>query len=617
MCGIAGIVNMDGRPVARAELAAMTDALAHRGPDGDGLHLDGPVGLGQRRLAIIDLVGGIQPMANEDDSVWVSFNGEIYNYKELHRDLESRGHRFRSCSDTEVIVHAYEEWGARCVEHFRGMFAFAIHDRRRGEVFVARDRLGIKPLVYSRQANRIAFASELQSLETLPGLPLRLNLAAVDAYLHLGYIPAPATIYHDVYKLPPGHTMTLGPDGIKDGPRRYWDVAFEPEENRSEQQWLEELDATIRESVRLRLRSDVPFGAFLSGGVDSSLVVGYMAELLGEPVRTFSIGFEEADHSELDYARIAAKRCRTQHHEQVLRPDALKILPALVKHYGEPFGDSSAIPTYYVSQLARQHVKMVLSGDGGDENFAGYFQHLHASGYRRPVRRSFKAVLRDTAVKAAQCVGLMPCLTPLDQWGNIVALVSAPERRHFWKASGRVTPLAAELRTTYSADRTLDLCSWFQYFDIKNYLPYDILTKVDIASMYHGLEARVPLLDHHVVELAARIPVSFKVRRESENAFEGKYILKKLAERLYDREFLTRPKKGFAIPLQSWLGAYPQGELRERLFDGQGRLVELLQRPCLEEATTWARQPHALHATRLWLLLFLAEWFRQHPKVSL
>jgi asparagine synthase (glutamine-hydrolysing) len=616
MCGIAGIVNLDGRPVARAELAGMTDALAHRGPDGDGLRLDGAVGLGHRRLAIIDLTGGAQPMVNEDGRVWVTFNGEIYNYRELQPELEARGHRFRSSCDTEVIVHAYEEWGPRCVERFRGMFAFAVHDSRSGDVFVARDRLGMKPVVYFLEPGRVAFASELQSLETLPGLELRVNPAALDAYLHLGYVPAPATVYHNVFKLPPGHTMTIGRAGVQP-PQQYWDVTFEPDKSLDEAEWLERLDAALREAVRVRLRSDVPFGAFLSGGVDSSLVVAYMAELLPEPVRTFSIGFEEADHSELDYARIAAKRCRTDHHEEVLRPDALEILPDLVRHYGEPFGDSSAIPTYYVSRLARRHVKMVLSGDGGDENFAGYFQHLLASGYRRPGRRGVKATVKEAVIGGARSLGLMPRLTPLDRWGEIVSLVPTRERRRLLKEGVPVSPLAAELRPSYRRDRTLDLCSWFQYFDLKNYLPYDILTKVDIATMFHGLEARVPLLDHHVVELAARVPTRFKVRRNGDNRFEGKHILKRLAERFYDPAFINRPKKGFAIPLKQWLGAHSPGELRDRLFDSGGRLAELLRRPALEEAASWARQEHPLYSTRLWLLLFLAEWFRQHPKISL
>ena len=618
MCGIAGIVNFDGRPVAHADLAAMTDAIAHRGPDGDGLRLDGPVGLGHRRLAIIDLTGGAQPMSNEDGLVWVTFNGEIYNYKaNFQSELEGFGHRFQSSCDTEVIVHAYEEWGARCVEHFRGMFAFAIHDRRREEVFVARDRLGIKPVVYSLEPNRVAFASELQALETLPGLELRLNPAALDAYLHLGYIPAPATIYRNVFKLPPGCTMTVGLTGVKSEPRCYWDVHFEPDESLGEDEWLDRLNTAIREAVRIRLRSDVPFGAFLSGGVDSSLVVAYMSELLPEPVRTFSIGFEQADHSELQYARIAAQRCRTDHHEQILRADALGILPDLVKHYGEPFGDSSAIPTYYVSQLARRHVKMVLSGDGGDENFAGYFQHLIASGYRRPGRRGVKALVKEAVVGTARALRMMPRLTPLDRWGDVVALVSTRERRRLWQTKVPVSALAVELQASYHRGRSLDLCSWFQYFDLKNYLPYDILTKVDVASMAHGLEARVPLLDHRVVELAALMPPRFKVQRNGDNAFEGKYILKKLAQRFYDRAFLTRPKKGFAIPLKSWLGAAPPSELRERLFDSKSRLVDLLERSSLEDAATWLERDHPLYSTRLWLLLFLAEWFRQHPKMAL
>jgi asparagine synthase (glutamine-hydrolysing) len=616
MCGIAGIANLNGQPVDQQSLAAMTEAVRHRGPDGQGLHIDGCFGLGHRRLSIIDLAGGAQPMSNEDGRLWVTYNGEIYNYAELQKELESAGHRFKSRCDTEVIVHAYEEWGAQCVERFRGMFAFAVYDARRKEVFLARDRLGIKPLVYSREPGRIAFASELQALEQLAGLDLRLNLDALDQYLQLGYIPAPASIYENVFKLPPGHTMTITGTGKIIGPQRYWDVQFEADERTTEQEWLDQLDDTIREAVRLRLRADVPFGAFLSGGVDSSLVVAYMAKLLQEPVRTFSIGFEEMDHSELPYARQAAQRCRTNHHEQTLRPNALEILPELVRHYGEPFGDSSAVPTYYVSQLARRHVKMVLSGDGGDENFGGYFQYLVAAGHQRE-RRTFKASVRHAMGNAARAVGILPRLSPLDLWTKTVALTSPGHRRAlFRRGSIPVTRVPRSLRNHFKRGRQLNLVSWFQYFDLKSYLPYDILTKVDIASMYHGLEVRVPLLDHQVVQLAARIPARFKVRRIGETQFEGKIIFRKLAGRYYDKEFLNRKKMGFAIPLQHWFRDCPTRELLARLYDSGSRLTDFFDRDALE-AVVNRLQEHSLYSTRLWLLLFLAEWFRQHPRVAM
>jgi asparagine synthase (glutamine-hydrolysing) len=616
MCGIAGIANLTGQSVDPQSLAAMTEAVRHRGPDGQGVYLDGSFGLGHRRLSIIDLTGGAQPMSNEDGRVWVTYNGEIYNYAELQKELESAGHRFKSRCDTEVIVHAYEEWGSRCVERFRGMFAFAVYDARRHELFLARDRLGIKPLVYSQEPGRIAFASEFQALEQLPGLDLRLNPDALDQYLQLGYIPAPASIYQNIFKLPPGHTMTITGAGKVLGPERYWDVQFEPDERPTEQEWLDQLDETIREAVRLRLRADVPFGAFLSGGVDSSLVVAYMAKLLQEPVRTFSIGFEELCHSELPYARQAAERCRTNHHEQVLRPNTLEILPDLVRHYGEPFGDSSAIPTYYVSQLARRHVKMVLSGDGGDENFGGYFQYLVAAGYQRE-RRTFKASVRHAVGNAARAVGILPRLSPLDLWTKTVALTSPEDRRSLFRPGGiSVSRVPSSLQSYYKRNGKVNLVSWFQYFDLKNYLPYDILTKVDIASMYHGLEVRVPLLDHQVVELAARIPARFKVRRIGDSQFDGKIIFKKLAERYYDKQFINRKKMGFAIPLQHWFRDCPAGQLLERLVDSGSRLTSFFNRTALEKVVC-LRQEHSLYSTRLWLLLFLAEWFRQHPKVSM
>ena len=614
MCGIAGIVQANGPPVTRPDLESMADSLRHRGPDAGGVYLDGRVGLAHRRLSIIDLAEGAQPMCNEDGCVWVTYNGEIYNYLELHRELGERGHHFKTHSDTEVIVHAYEEWGEDCVRKFRGMFAFAVYDSRTGEVFLARDRLGIKPLVYSVEPHRIAFASELQAIATLPAIELEINHDAIDTYLQLQYIPAPLTIYRHVYKLPPGHTLRIRRNGDLVGPHEYWDVAFQPDERVTEEQWLEQLDQTIREAVRLRLRSDVPFGAFLSGGVDSSLVVAYMSELLDEPVRTFSIGFDEQDFSETEYARIAATRCGTQHHQENVRPDALQILPDIVRHYGEPFGDSSAIPTFCVSSVARHYVKMVLSGDGGDELFAGYPQHAQGAAGAPPQRWTLKRKFRRFAGNVGRTIGMLPPQTePIAYWLNKVEYLTDEERRRMWRNGSRARS-SAQLVTYRSGATGRDLCSALQYLDLKNYLPFDILTKVDIASMYHGLEVRVPLLDHHVVELAARIPARFHLQRDGTNSFHGKVILKKLAGRFYDPGFLNRPKMGFSMPLKYWFRGTALSAIRERLLDPSGRLMDLFDKSTLN-ALLESQDLHGNIAHKIWVFLFLAEWLRQHEHV--
>lgn len=620
MCGIAGIIHLDGRPIDPAQLETMTRALSHRGPDGQGQHIAAAVGLGHRRLSIIDPQSGAQPMSNEDGSVWVSFNGEIYNYRELQDQLEGLGHRFATSCDTEVIVHAYEQWGEACVERFRGMFAFAIHDHKRNDVFLARDRLGVKPLVYSVEPHRIAFASELQALETLDDLALRIDWEALNIYLQLQYVPAPLTIYRDIYKLSPGCTLSIR-DGKAGEPKRYWDVSLEVDHSRSEAQWLEELDATLREAVRLRLRSDVPFGAFLSGGVDSSLITAYMSELLDEPVRTFSIGFEEEAYSELSYARQAAKICGTLHHEEIVRPDAMQILPLLVRHYGEPFGDSSAIPTYYVSQLAREHVKMVLSGDGADESFGGYPRYLHWAHMTAPDLKGVARRARRLAGNTARTLRLLPPMesinTPLQAWIADITIVRDADRA----ALARGGPLVpdgppAYLTQSYRRDLPWQTQGWLHYFDLKNYLPFAILTKVDIASMCHGLEVRGPLLDHHVIELACRMPAKLKVGRDANGVMQGKLPIKKLAARYYPHEFLSRPKMGFGIPIDRWFQGTQLDDLHDRLLAPQGCLPEIFDKNAIASIVTSQRHIGDKYYV-LWLLLFLSEWFAQHPRASI
>jgi asparagine synthase (glutamine-hydrolysing) len=612
MCGIVGILYTDGAAAPCNVLSAMMDSLSHRGPDGEGSMVRDNVALGHRRLAIIDLQTGQQPICNEDGQVTVTFNGEIYNYRELAQELRSLGHIFRTNSDTEVIVHGWEQWGKNCVERFRGMFAFAIVDWREQVVFLARDHLGIKPLYYLQDLHRFAFASELQALHCLPDLQLDLDLQAIDQYLWLQYIPAPKTVFRQIRKLQPAHRMTVSFDGKVTGPEEYWQLEFRPNHSRTEAEWIEALDAVLRDSVRAHLVSDVPFGAFLSGGVDSSAVVAYMAQILDRPVRTFSIGFEETEFNELKYASQAAEKWETEHHVEIVRPNALEILPKLVSHYGEPFGDNSAIPTYYVSQMARRSVTMVLSGDGGDEAFAGYdsyrrwLQWLAYEGIPTP---SWRQRLRPFAER------LMPERYPprqatLDSWLRFITFIPHYWRQKLWRDEYESLPMTSveALENEFARTNGLSRCNVAQYLDIKSYLPYDILTKVDIASMIHSLEVRTPLTDVRVIEFAATIPETMNICKNGTGHWEGKRLFKKVMQKYYPSEFLHRPKMGFAMPIAKWFapeGAL-RGNVRERLLGSGSALQDFFHPNAIQELLT----RNAVGP--LWVLLFLEEWLRQN-----
>ncbi len=613
MCGIAGILNTNGAPVSRDVLSAMTTTLAHRGPDGFGLELRDSVGLGHRRLAIIDLAGGQQPLSNEDGQVWITFNGEIYNYRELRAELESKGHSFRTHSDTETIVHAYEEWGDSCVERLRGMFAFAIMDWRRRRLFLARDQLGIKPLYYFQNTRCFAFASELQALRHVPGFPAELDLQAIDEYLWLQYIPAPRTAFRGVKKLSTGQRLSISFDGQLAGPEEYWRLDFAAKQHRTEAEWIEALEATLRDSVRAHLVSDVPFGAFLSGGVDSSAVVAYMAQILEQPVRTFSIGFDEVEFNELEYAAKAAQRWGTEHHVELVKPDALAILPRLVRHYGEPFGDSSAVPTYYVCQMARRFVPMVLSGDGGDEAFGGYDSYRAWLGWLNYDGVSLPRQILHRLKQAAH-MNFQPRRPTLAAWLEFMYYLNVPQRQSLWRREYQSfcpSPLEQFEREFARAKRYTD-GNKAQSLDFKTYLPNDILTKVDVASMMHGLEVRTPLVDVRVAEFAATIPESFCLARDDQGEWEGKRLLKQAMQKYYPPEFLRRPKKGFAVPLTKWFAPDGplRGEIQERLTGGHSPLHELFE-PAGISALLQANA-----SGPLWLLLFLDEWLRQNKSVS-
>lgn len=562
----------------------MTDALRHRGPDGEGVWLRGGVALGNRRLAIIDPETGKQPMGNEDGTIWVSFNGEVYNFRELRDILLQKGHIFRTQSDTEVIVHAYEEWGKKCVERFRGMFAFCIADTRKQCLFLARDPFGIKPLVYFQWGGCFACASELQALKVLEEFPLALDIPALDQYLWLQYIPAPQTIFKRVKKLPPAHRMTVGFDGVVEGPERYWDAQFLPDQDRSEEGWLQELDAVLRDSVRAHLIADVPFGAFLSGGVDSSTVVRYMREALQQPVKTFTIGFDEEEYSEHTFAAQAAQCMQTEHFVDTVRPDILEMLPELVRHYGEPFGDSSALPTFAVAKLAREHVPMVLSGDGGDEALGGYQAYIHW------MER--------------------PDLQTVDRWISLMQYLPRDWRMRLWREEYRHVVQERHEIFTQGFQRTKGLSPLHRVQDIdrRTYLPFAILTKVDIASMMHGLEVRTPLLDVRVWDVVSRIPEGMNMREVVKGKWEGKLLLKKLLERWYTSDLVRRRKTGFGVPLARWFaegGAYRR-QLEERLLDPSSPLTEYFDMSVVRELLL------KNFTGPLWLLLFLDEWLRQY-----
>lgn len=594
MCGIAGIVNFNGAPVSPDVVNAMTISLAHRGPDGSGVKIQGSVGMGHRRLSIIDPTGGAQPMSNEDGQVWITFNGEIYNYRSLRTELQSKGHLFKSNSDTETIIHAYEEWGMQCVERFRGMFAFGIMDFVKGTLFLARDHFGIKPLYYLQTEKFIAFASELQALKQIPDIKLTLDPGAIDQFLWLQYIAAPATAFCEIKKLEPAHYLSFSISGNSSGPQKYWDVHFNPNHSRTTSEWAEALDAALYDSVKAHLISDVPFGAFLSGGVDSSLVVAYMKRALNQPVKAFSIGFEEEDFNETHYARFAAEKYGAEHHVEIVKPNALEILPKLVQHYGDLFGDSSAIPTYHVSRLARSHVPMVLSGDGADEAFAGYWSHGNW----------LTSLLNGSSTEPT-----------LDHWLTFINYISTPMRTSLWRPEYRQicpAPLTT-FHKFWEQAKNYSLCNKVQYMDLKTYLPFAILTKVDIASMMNGLEVRTPFVDVNVVELAATIPERMNIGCTTDGGMVRKKLLKLVAERYFPSEFLHRPKMGFGVPIAKWFA--PGGELCEilveRLLGRSSTLHEMFEPLAIGELL--AKNA----AGPLWLLLYLEEWLRQQHNTAI
>ena len=625
MCGICGILNYEnGKKVENSDVHRMCQVIRHRGPDDEGMYVKNNVGIGMRRLSIIDLASGHQPISNEDGTIWIVFNGEIYNHREVRAELQQRGHIFRTNSDTEAIVHAYEEFGENCPEKLNGMFGFAIWDENKQRLFLARDRIGIKPLYYFSDGKRIVFGSELKSIIQVRDIPRRVNKQALDNFLTFEYITAPLSIFESIYKLEPGHSLTCENGKIRT--RKYWTLNYNIRP-RPEGEICEELVSILQDSVKIRLMSEVPLGAFLSGGIDSSIIVGLMANVMDRPVKTFSIGFEDATYNELKYARIIAQKYKTEHHEFIIKPDAVDLTENLVKNFvDEPFGDFSLFPTYLVSKMAREYVTVVLSGDGGDELFAGYDHYIaNRIGqiyqaipgiFRKGIIEAFLKRVPPTEKKK----GLINrakrfvegAQLPVDlQHTRWMIFLSEFEKsmlysrdfkdqisdfdsygfvRHFFKNAPSADPLDQQ-----------------QYVDINTYLVDDILVKVDRMSMATSLEARVPFLDHRVVEFSTTIPSQLKLAGISHQ--KTKYILKKAMHDVLPHEIVYRGKEGFSIPIKNWI----KNELKPMMMDvlspekvnAEGFFnSEYIERLKYEHLNNIENHSH-----RLWPLMMFGIWY--------
>lgn len=623
MCGICGQVYCDpGRSVEKGSLEEMNAVMRHRGPDSEGYYIDGNVGLAMRRLSIIDLNSGNQPIKNETGTIWIVFNGEIYNYREISSHLKSRGHTLHTKSDTEVIVHLYEDYGLDCVHHLRGMFAFAIWDGERRRLFIARDRLGQKPLYYADYKGVFLFGSELKCILEYPGFPRVLDLEAVHHYLTLQYVPEPWSAIKGIRKLPSAHRLIWEDGEIQID--RYWDIIYEPKWTYSRNDLQEHLRQAIMESVRMRLISDVPLGAHLSGGIDSSIIVGLMSDMMSSPVKTFSIGFQAEGFDELPYARQISRKFETDHQEYVIKPDVWRVLPKLIEHFDEPFADAAALPTWYLAQLTRKCVTVVLNGDGADEAFAGYqryYADVIADVYRGipgilrhhfldhlihtlptrpdyPLDRNY-AMAFQRLTQAAD----LPHTASIVRWGSYFSeaekciLYNHEVQRILETTASYVLLQEIFQRATASTrlDKTL-------YTDLTTYLPGALLPKVDRMTMAHSLEARSPFLDHHVVELAARIPSRWKIR-----GMRTKWILRETFADLLSNG-IKRRKQGFSVPFGLWFRGPLYEQVRSRLLNPNACLSNILRSKAINDIIEENRKGQADNGKRIWALLILETW---------
>jgi asparagine synthase (glutamine-hydrolysing) len=624
MCGIAGVFSGDRLlpPGAPHTVRAMNDAMAHRGPDGDGFYEDAHAALGHRRLAIIDRARGHQPMTNEDERCWIVFNGEVYNHHALRPELEAKGHVFKTRGDTETILHAYEEFGTACAERLEGMFAFAIYDSRRGELFIARDRLGKKPLFYTVLDGVLHFASELPALACSPLWHGELDLSALEGYLSLGYFLAPATVYRNVFKLPPGHWMLAGRDGLRVS--RYWDVTEFDTDDRPDAALVEDIDSTLRSAVHDRLESEVPLGAFLSGGIDSGLVVSYMAEVLGDRLVTTSVGFGGEEHNELEAAGVTAAHFGSRHFPETIAPRLEEAIGPVTSHLGEPLADSSAIPTWYVSRAARRHVTVALSGDGGDESFAGYDFRYVPHAMEAVARRFVPDALGASVLKLGEVwprsrrlprplrVGtLLENLgrDPAAAYYADLAFLKPAETRRLMglPADGdpAASPVYQAVTEPYRRCTSADAVQRAEYADLKVYLPNDPLVKVDRMSMAHSLEVRCPLLDRRVVELAFRIPASRK-----QQGYHGKTLLRTLARQRLPGKLWQLPKRGFTLPIDEWIAGPYAAMFRGEVLRSDSPLSQYVDMRDLARRFSAHCAGDEQHGYALWAVWVLERWLR-------
>lgn len=615
MCGISGHCSFNGSRIARDVVRAVNDELKHRGPDDEGYYFDahGRCTLGHRRLSIIDLATGHQPIFNEDETVAIVFNGEVYNFMDLRKDLEGRGHRFKSNTDTEVILHLYEEYGINCIKMLRGMFAFALWDSVRGRLLLARDRVGKKPLYYSIVNETLYFASEIQALYKIPCLKRDLNYHSIDLFLTYSYIPSPHTIYKDIRKLPPAHYLCFDQASLEIG--NYWKPDFRRKLSISYEEAREELIRILTESVKIRLISDVPLGVFLSGGLDSSTIVAIMSQQSRKPVKTFSIGFNDKKYNEIPYARMVARRYKTEHQELIVEPNALEILPGIIRHYGEPYGDSSALPTWYLSEMTRQHVTVALNGDGGDELFGGYpwynvshlFNKLSLAIGPRFARSISEYGNRFLPRRVRRTVELLS-ITEKQRFQSLRSFMNEEYRSRLYHDNFRRELVSHPEDYIYQYyDETLgsDYDRAYQT-DILSYLPEDLLVKVDRASMAHSLECRSPLLDQELLEFSCALPAGWK------NNGRTKSIFKDAIKVFFDSDFIDRRKMGFSVPIGDWFKKELKPLIEKKVIDGPLTRIRILNKGALGDLIYDHFQGRRNHETMIWNFLMLSLWFEEY-----
>lgn len=636
MCGFSGIFRWDSKPVEPALLKRMTDTLVHRGPDDEGYYFNQEkegekvrVGLGFRRLAIIDLSGGHQPMSTAENQNWIVFNGEIYNFIELRKDLEKRGCKFLTRSDTEVILHLYEIYGKDCARHLRGMFAFVIWDSKKRSLFLARDRIGKKPLFYSRCENAFYFASEMKALIESQEISQKIRLQAVPLYLAYQFIPSPITIYEAIQRLPPAHTLICDEHGnLKI--EKYWTISRTPQTNKPINEICEELQHRLREATRIRLISDVPLGAFLSGGIDSSAVVGMMAEETSAPVKTFSIGFEESDFSELEYARLVARRFRTDHHEFIVKPEMVELLPKLVWHYDQPFADPSALPSYSVAHETRKFVTVALNGDGGDENFAGYLRYQADRIFQifsclpaslrslcaRSIQKTLSAYQGNHFFRRFVRAGTILDSTPHEFNFKLFCYFDSQSEKEIFDEPlltlSRSKNVSDYFSMLYAESDSKEFMDQVLACDASGYLPDCLLVKMDIASMANSLETRSPFLDHQLIEFAAKIPAKHKVKFNG-----GKWILKRALKNFLPEKILYRRKMGFGVPLSKWFRGPLKMFLKEVLLDNKARQRGYFKIREIERLVQEHQSCLRDHGYKLWALLMFELWHKVYVDKTL